>query len=117
MSCATGFPYQGPGYTWAAGTVDPVPAAGSAVIAWYVFMMAFLFTIVNIQCGKARIIYPDFASGFAAIPPSSYIPAGMVSHEDDRMHDSAGFAGKQGIITGSGQLTIVNFRDPAGSCG
>jgi hypothetical protein len=80
-------------------------------------MLAFLFTIVNIQYGKVRIIYPDFASGFAAIPPSSYIMAGMVSQEDDRMHGSAGFARNQGIITGSGQLTIVNFRVPAGTCG
>jgi hypothetical protein len=80
-------------------------------------MMAFLFTIVNMQYGKARIIYSDFASGFAAIPPSSYIPAGMVSHEDDRIRGSAGFARNQGIISGSGQLTIVNLRDPAGRCG
>jgi hypothetical protein len=117
LSCATGFPCQGPGYAWAAGGGDPVPAAGSAVIAWYVFMMAFLFTIVNTQYGKALIIYPDLASGFAAIPLASYIPAGMVSHKDDRIHGSADFAGKQGIISGSGQLTIVNFRVPAGSCG
>jgi hypothetical protein len=29
-------------------------------------MAVFLFTVVNTQYGAGRIIYPDFASGFAA---------------------------------------------------
>jgi len=38
-----------------------------AIIIEYVFMVSFLFTNVNTQYGQGRDIYPDLASGFAAI--------------------------------------------------
>jgi len=47
-------------------------AAGSAIIVAMVFMIPFLFTVVNAQYGMLRFIEPDLASGFAAIP----VPAG-----------------------------------------
>jgi hypothetical protein len=52
-----------------AGAAVPVASgyAGLAIFAWGVFMFLFLFTFVNTQYEAGRIIYPDFASGFAAI--------------------------------------------------
>lgn len=46
------------------------------MIAWCVFMISFLFTMVNTQYGGEQIIYPDFVSGFAAFHPSFYLYAG-----------------------------------------
>jgi len=46
-------------------------AKSPAIFAWCVFMVFFLFTFVNTKYGAGRVIYPDFASGFAAIFLSS----------------------------------------------
>jgi hypothetical protein len=42
-------------------------ALGPAMIVAYVFMVSFLFTLVNTQYGADLFIEPDLASGFAAI--------------------------------------------------
>ena len=38
----------------------------------------FLFTLVNTQYEAGSIIYPDFATGFAALPRNSYLPERIV---------------------------------------
>jgi hypothetical protein len=86
------------------------PAASPAIFAWCVFMAVFLFTIVNTKVRACRVLYPDFASCFAARFLSSR-ENGIKEYRIGKMV----FAGNQGIISDSGQLTIVNFRDPTGS--
>ena len=54
-------------------------AAGIGVFAWCVFMAVFLFTFVNTQYEAGRIIYPDFVTGFAALPLNSYLPERIVT--------------------------------------
>ncbi len=43
-----------------------VPARAPAMIVAFVFMVSFLFTVVNEHYGAGRHIEPDLASGFAA---------------------------------------------------
>jgi len=40
--------------------------AGHAIVVAFVFMVSFLFTVVNTQYGKHKFIEPGVASGFAA---------------------------------------------------
>jgi hypothetical protein len=44
-----------------------VPVACAAIFTVCVFMDVFLFTVVNTQYGADRVLYPNFASGFAAL--------------------------------------------------
>ena len=89
----------------APGTSGPAPCP--AIFAWCVFMAVVLFTTVNNKVRACRLLYPDFVSCFAARYVSS-CRNGITEHWIRKMF----FAGNQGIITGSGQLTIVNFRVP-----
>ena len=110
LSRSTGLPGRMPAQGRAAAPGISGATACPAIFAWCVFMAVFLFTIVNTKVRACRILYPDFASCFAARYLSS-----CRNRITERGIRKRIFAGNQGIITGSGQLTIVNFRDPAGS--
>jgi hypothetical protein len=71
LNHSTGFPGRMPGEARAAVPGASGPAESSAIFAWCVFMAVFLFTDVNTEYEAGRVIYPDFASGFAAIFLSS----------------------------------------------
>ena len=79
LNCSAGLPCHKPGEQRADVTGDPGRAAGSAMIAWCVFMIAFLFTLyVNTEYGGVLLIYPDLASVFAASALYSYLQGSMV---------------------------------------
>ena len=56
-----------PAYTRAAVREMTGAASVPAIIVAYVFMVSFLFTVVNTQYGAGRHRETDLASGFAAI--------------------------------------------------
>jgi hypothetical protein len=111
LNCSTGLPCQRPGLARAAVAGDPAPTAGSVMIAWYVFMIRFLFTIVNTQYGRVLFIYPDFASGFAALSLFSYLCESIIPQISG--YTLPVYCWKPRYNIRPGQLTIVNFREPA----
>ena len=110
LSRSTGLPGRMPVQAMVAAPGISGATACPAIFAWCVFMAVFLFTIVNTKVRACRILYPDFASCFAARYISSC--RNRITECWIRM---VFFAGNQGIITGPKQLTIVKFRGPAGS--
>ncbi len=83
--------------------IEPDGNMVSAVIAWCVFMICSIFTQVNIQYWKPLVIYPDFASDFAAILTIATTPLTktLMQIRVQGYH-------KTKIYIHSPQLTIVN---------
>jgi len=66
LNCSTGLTGIIPEKTRAAAWCVSGLADSPRVFAWCVFMAVFLFTSVNTQYKPGRVLYPDFASYFAA---------------------------------------------------
>ena len=98
--CSTGHLGRWPGLARAEGPVVWGSARGPAIIAWYVFMSFFLFTIVNTQYGTGRVIYPDLTPFFAA----SFLASCGYGISRCQTGDMTSFAGNKGIKYRAGKI-------------